>query len=81
MPLIGFSAAPWTLMYYMVGGSSKKNTDSGMRWLRDHPEESRALLDTLTTVVGLSLTPRCQIRYTVSGVSWLPTGCHQLDVF
>eukprot|EP01036_Dinobryon_divergens_P026912 gene26912-35608_t len=51
VPLIGFSAAPWTLMYYLLGGSSKKNQKVASYWLRNHPDDSKALLDLLTTIV------------------------------
>jgi len=51
VPLIGFSAAPWTLFYYMVGGSSQKGQEEGERWLREYPEASTRLLDALELIV------------------------------
>ena len=51
VPLIGFSAAPWTLFYYMVGGSSKKGQELGEKWLAEHPEASAKILDSLELIV------------------------------
>lgn len=38
-------------MYYLVGGTSKKNTDTASKWLDENPVESKKLLDLLTKIV------------------------------
>lgn len=69
IPLIGFSGAPYTLMYYMLGGSSKKNNEVGMEWLQENEEESIVLLKAITKVVVEYLSMQVE------------AGAHMLQLF
>jgi uroporphyrinogen decarboxylase len=48
VPLIGFTGAPWTLLVYMTGSGSRTFNDV-KSWIYNYPEESKTLLDKITT--------------------------------
>jgi uroporphyrinogen decarboxylase len=52
VPLIGFAGAPWTLMSYMVEGSSSKAFAQAKRFLVEEPARAHQLLGRLARTVG-----------------------------
>lgn len=50
VPLFGFTGAPWTLMGYMIEGGGSKTMEKSRSWLKNHPNESRQLLNLITDV-------------------------------
>eukprot|EP00747_Dinoflagellata_sp_TGD_P222316 gnl/TRDRNA2_/TRDRNA2_94031_c0_seq2.p1 gnl/TRDRNA2_/TRDRNA2_94031_c0~~gnl/TRDRNA2_/TRDRNA2_94031_c0_seq2.p1 ORF type:complete len:247 (+),score=39.86 gnl/TRDRNA2_/TRDRNA2_94031_c0_seq2:244-984(+) len=67
--LIGFSAAPWTILFFMVGSSFPGRQGEGQRWLKEYPEASKELLTLLTQVIVEYLSAQAR------------AGCHALQVF
>ena len=60
VPLIGFSATPWTLMAYMVEGNAKKGFPKAKSLLYGDPGLSRRLLEKLTDAVCTYLEAKVQ---------------------
>lgn len=60
VPLIGFSATPWTLMAYMVEGHAKKGFPKTKSLLYKEPALAHRLLDKLTHAVGSYLKAQVQ---------------------
>ncbi|GAB1601003.1 uroporphyrinogen decarboxylase-like [Argonauta hians] len=51
VPLIGFSGAPWTLMFYMIEGGGSTTASKSKKWLYTLPEASVELLQIIENVV------------------------------
>ncbi|KIL00288.1 hypothetical protein PAXRUDRAFT_821832 [Paxillus rubicundulus Ve08.2h10] len=49
VPLIGFCGSPWTLMSYMIEGGASKTLQKSKTWLFKYPDQSKALLELITT--------------------------------
>lgn len=60
VPIIGFSAAPWTLFTYMVEGGGSKTWEKSKRWIYQHPENAKAVLQKIAEVCAEYLVGQVQ---------------------
>ncbi len=60
VPLIGFCGAPWTLFCYMLEGHGSKTFSKARRFLYQHPDQSKRLLNKITSVSIAYLTKQLE---------------------
>ena len=72
VPLIGFCGAPWTLMSYMIEGGGNKTLQKSKTWLFKYPEQSKALLQLITTACIDFLVGQVEAGAQVHFPSFLP---------
>lgn len=51
IPLIGFSAAPWTLLAYLLEGAGSRSYSRARRFLYQHPQAAHHALQQLSTAI------------------------------
>lgn len=68
-PLIGFSAAPWTILFFMVGAFPRGKTGEGERWCKEYRDAAKELLTLITKVTIEYLSAQAR------------AGAHALQVF
>ena len=73
VPLIGFCGAPWTLMSYMIEGGASKTLQKSKTWLFKYPDESKALLQLITTACIDFLVGQVEAGAQVRSPSLLPS--------
>lgn len=59
-PLIGFCGGPFTLASYFIAGGSDKDLRATWHWMRNAPEQFKALLTTLADAAAASLCVQIQ---------------------
>ncbi|KAK4057971.1 Uroporphyrinogen decarboxylase in heme biosynthesis [Microbotryomycetes sp. JL221] len=60
VPLIGFSAAPWTLFTYMVEGGGSKTWEKSKKWIYQHPDNAKLVLNKIAHVCAEYLVGQVQ---------------------
>lgn len=80
VPLIGFCGAPWTLFCYMLEGRGSKTFSRARRFLYQYPDESRLLLDKITTASAAYLNHQLEAGVDVVQIfdSWAGVLGHEM---